>query len=147
MSLLAKLDDIKSAIARTTNRVKAFELTLDGLGAFPNLDRPHVVWVGLGGDIERLSGIQNTLEQHLAGLGFSPENRPFSPHLTLARVRDEASAADKQRLGQAIASTACDTDCSIPVQQVSLIKSQLTPSGPIYTVLFSSPLGNNPEQS
>lgn len=144
---VAKLDDIKSAIARTTNRVKALELTLDGLGAFPNLDRPHVVWVGLGGDIERLSGIQNTLEQHLAGLGFSPENRPFSPHLTLARVRDEASAADKQRLGQAIASTACDSDCSISVKQVSLIKSQLTPSGPVYTVLFSSPLGNNPEPS
>jgi 2'-5' RNA ligase len=137
---VAKLDDIKSAIAQVASGAGAFELTLGGLGAFPNLERPHVIWVGLGGNVERLAGIQRNLKQRLSELGFSPENQPFSPHLTLARVRDEASASDKKRLSQAIASTACETHCDIPVRAISLIKSQLTPSGPVYTVLYSSSL-------
>jgi 2'-5' RNA ligase len=88
-----------------------------------------------------MSKIQKRLEQLLAGLGFNPENRPFSPHLTLARVRDEASASDKKRLGQAISATVCDNKCSIPVHSISLIKSQLTTAGPIYTILSSATLG------
>jgi len=138
---LVKLDDIKRAVAQATVGTEAFEFTLANLGAFPDLERPHVVLVGLGGDIERLLKIQKHLDQLLAGLGFDPENRPFSPHMTLARVRDEASAADKKRLGQAISSTTCDTDRSIEVRAISLIKSQLTSAGPIYTVLFSAALG------
>lgn len=138
---LAKLDNIKSAVTQASAVMDAFELTLSGLGAFPDVERPHVVWVGLKGDVEKMSEIQKRLEQLLTGLGFSPEKRPFSPHLTLARVRDEASTTDKKRLGQAIGSTTCDRDCSIPVQKISLIKSQLTPAGPIYTVLFSAALG------
>lgn len=137
----SKLDDIKSAVAQACAEAGTFELALASLGAFPNLERPHIVWVGLSGDVERLLKIQKRLEQLLAGLGFDPENRPFSPHLTLARVRDEASAADKKRLGQAICSTTCKTDYSIPVRQVSLIKSQLTPAGPVYTILSSAELG------
>ena len=80
---LSKLDDIKSAVSRSVAGMNAFELTLAGLGAFPNLERPHVIWVGLSGDVENLSKIQKRLEQKLAGLGFNLENRPFSPHLTL----------------------------------------------------------------
>jgi len=139
---LSKLDAIKSAVTQACRGFDTFELTLAGLGAFPNLENPRVVWVGLNGNVEELSKIQKYLEHLLAGLGFSPENRPFSPHLTLARVRDEASAADKKRLGQAIGSTACATDCRIQVGSISLIKSQLTPSGPIYTVLSSAVLGH-----
>jgi 2'-5' RNA ligase len=131
----SRLDDIKNAVAQAAVASDILELGLDGLGAFPNLERPHIVWVGLSGNVEKLSKIQKRLEQLLAGLGFSPEIRPFSPHLTLARVRDDASAADKKRLGQVISSTTCKTDCLIPVRQVSLIKSQLTPAGSIYTVL------------
>jgi len=144
---LSRLDDIKNAVVRAADASDTFELALDGLGAFPNLERPHIVWVGLSGNIEKLSKIQKRLEQLLAGLGFSPEIRPFSPHLTLARVRDEASAADKKRLGQAISSTTCKNDCSIPVRQVSLIKSQLTPAGPIYTVISSATLGRQTRAS
>jgi 2'-5' RNA ligase len=138
---MAKLDDIKTAISQACSEFEPFELTMDGLGAFPNLERPHVVWAGLGGDTERLSGLQQQLERLLAGLGFNHENRLFSPHLTLARVRDEASAADKKRLGQAIGSTTCDTSCVIPVRYVHLIKSHLTAIGPVYTMLFSAQLG------
>lgn len=142
---ISRLDAIKIAIAQACRRFDTFELALAGLGAFPNLENPRIVWVGLNGNVEKLSKIQKQLEYLLAGLGFTPENRPFSPHLTLARVRDEASAADKKRLGQAVGSTACEKGCPIPVRQVSLIKSQLTPAGPIYTVLFSAALGDSSE--
>jgi len=143
----SRLDDIKNAVAQAAAASDIFELGLDGLGAFPNLERPHIVWLGLNGNVEKLSKIQKRLEQLLAGLGFSPEIRPFSPHLTLARVRDDASAADKKRLGQVISSTTCKTDCLIPVRQVSLIKSQLTPAGSIYTVLSSATLGRHARAS
>jgi 2'-5' RNA ligase len=139
---LSRLDAIKSAVTQACSGFDTFELALAGLGAFPSLSSPRIVWAGLNGNVEELSKIQKRLEQLLAGLGFVPENRPFSPHLTLARVRDEASAADKKRLGQAIGSTTCGSDCGIHVGSISLIKSQLTPSGPIYTVLSSDLLGH-----
>ena len=138
---LPKLEDIKSAVAQAGLASRPFELALGGLGAFPNLERPHVVWVGLDGDLDRLVKMQKHLEELLAKLGFPPENRPFSPHLTLARVRDEASPADRKKLGQVIGATVRENNCSIPVHSISLIKSQLTPAGPVYTVLFSASLG------
>ena len=139
---ILKIDGIKDALTQVGADFKTFDLSLDGVGAFPNLERPHVVWVGLGGDTGKLSSMQKKLEGLLALLGFNLENRPFSPHLTLARVRDEASPADKKRLGQAIGSTTCRDDCLFSVHEISLIKSYLTPAGPVYTVLFSAPLGS-----
>lgn len=144
---LSRLDDIKSAVAQAAAESDTFELALNRLGAFPNLEHPHIVWVGLSGSIEKLSKIQKRLEQLLVMLGSNSENRPFSPHLTLARVRDEASAADKKRLGQALSSITCKTNCLILVRQVSLIKSQLTPADPIYTVLSSATLGRQTRAS
>jgi RNA 2',3'-cyclic 3'-phosphodiesterase len=138
---LTKIDAIKAAIAQAAAEHRPFQLSLSAPGAFPNLDRPHVVWVGLEGDGEKLLALQKRLEQLLAGLGFPPEARPFSPHLTLARVRDEATPADRKKLGEAILKTRCETDCSISVGSVSLIRSQLTPAGPVYTILFEKQLG------
>ena len=138
--LLSKLGDISVAFQAVAT-FGAFELTLADLGAFPNLERPSVIWVGLDGNTDRLCKIQKSLEELLAGLGFNSETRPFRPHLTLARVRDEATAADKKKLGQAMCSTIRQADCSVPVCAISLVKSQLTSGGPIYTVLSSVPLG------
>ncbi len=135
-----KLYDINSAVARVCEDFDKFDLALAGLGAFPSLDHPHVIWVGLTGDIEPLSRLQKCLEQALAKLGFIAENLPFSPHLTLARVNDEASSVDRKRLGEAVGSTTYQTNCCIPVRKVSLIKSQLTPAGPVYTTLSSATL-------
>jgi 2'-5' RNA ligase len=139
--LLSNLGDIKSVALQVAATFGIFELTLADLGAFPNLERPRVIWVGLDGNTDRLCKIQKSLEELLAGLGFNSETRPFSPHLTLARVRDETTAVDKKKLGQAICSTICKANCSIPVCAISLVKSQLTSGGPIYTVLSSVPLG------
>ena len=136
----SKFDDLKRAVAQTSGGADGFDLTLAELGAFPNLERPRVIWVGIRGDLNRLLALQKNLEQSISALGITPENRPFSPHLTLARVGDEVFAADKKRLGAAAAGTGCGTDCSIPIRSVSLIRSQLTTGGPVYTVLDSTNL-------
>jgi RNA 2',3'-cyclic 3'-phosphodiesterase len=137
----SKIDAIKSAVSQAAGEYSAFQLSLSSPGAFPNLDRPHVVWVGLEGDVAKLLALQKRFEQFLSSLGFPPEARPFSPHLTLARVRDEASPADRKKLGEAIVKSRCERDCAVSVSSVSLIQSKLTPDGPVYTVLFNKQLG------
>ena len=64
-----------------------------------------MVWVGVKGDVDVLTPLQQRLDKGLAGLGFAPENREFSPHLTIGRVRDEAGPAERQALGKLIAAT------------------------------------------
>jgi 2'-5' RNA ligase len=136
----SKLEDIKRAVAQTSGGATGFDLSLGELGAFPNLERPRVIWVGIRGDLNRLLALQKNLEQSISPLGIAPAARPFSPHLTLARIGDEVFAADKKRLGTAAAGTACGTDCRVPIRSVSLIRSQLKPGGPVYTVLDSKDL-------
>jgi 2'-5' RNA ligase len=111
-----------------------------GLGAFPNLKRVQVVWVGLGGELEKLGQLQGILEASLSHLGFAPETRAFKPHLTLARLGNEASPEERQRFGELIAATKFELSCSIRVDALSLMKSQLTREGAIYTKLSSADL-------
>ncbi len=131
---------IKKAMAALSSFYDASELTLEGLGVFPGIYRPRVVWVGLAGDLDKLSKIHKHLEQLLAEAGFPPEPRPFSPHLTLARIRDEASSAERQKLGQVINSITYKPGHKIPVRRINLIESRLAPSGPVYTILSSADL-------
>jgi len=69
----------------------------------------------------------------LACLGFAPESRPFTPHLTLARLRNQASLDEQQKFGQLIANTRFEATYTIKVDAISLIKSQLTREGAIYS--------------
>jgi 2'-5' RNA ligase len=136
----SKIGKIKNALVEVSSAHTAFELRLGELGVFPGINRPRVIWVGLDGNLKRLADIQKQIEQLLSGAGFVPENRPFSSHLTLARVREEASPAEKQKLGQIISSMTFKSGCTIPVRRINLMKSQLTPHGSVYSVLFSADL-------
>lgn len=128
-----KIGEITGAMEEAARGISPFHLEVNGLGAFPNLKRVQVVWVGLGGEISRLSQLQKRIESNLAPLGFTAESRAFTPHLTLARVRDQASPDERQRLGQSIASTGLEKSLDIRVDAVSLMKSQLTREGAIYS--------------
>ncbi len=120
-------------IAAVENR--AFSLEIKSAGAFPTLTRPQVVWIGLAGAIEQLQKLQKDLESRVSPLGFPPENRPFTPHLTLARVRDTATLIERQKLGEKVAQTGSLSGLIISVNSISLMRSQLTPRGAIYTRL------------
>jgi RNA 2',3'-cyclic 3'-phosphodiesterase len=128
---------ILDMMAGTVRGVKPFPVEVQGLGVFPNLSRVRVVWVGLGGEVEKLGLVQQRLEAGLAPLGFAAEDRPFSPHLTLGRVREQASPDERRRLGELIAATAFEGAGCFTVSAVHLMKSQLTHQGAIYSRLGS----------
>jgi 2'-5' RNA ligase len=133
--------DITEAIREASQVASPFRLDILGLGAFPNLRQPRVLWVGIGGEIDRLSSLQQDVDSLLAPLGFAREERPFAPHLTLARIRQGASSSEIKSFSQLVASVNLQTNYSVNVQAVSLMRSQLTPRGAVYTHLAVVELG------
>lgn len=128
---------ITVALEGAVRGITPFHLEAKDLGAFPNLKRVQVVWVGIGGEVDRLSQLQQSIESSLAPLGFVSESRPFTPHLTLARLRDRATPDDRQSLGQLIASAGFEAVYSIDVNSIHLMRSQLTREGAVYSRISS----------
>ena len=129
-----KIKDIVSFMEAASQGIKPFELQITEVGAFPDFRRPRVVWVGLKGDIDKLVAWQQRLDDGLVPLGFAKENRPFTPHLTLARVRETCSPGDRQRLGEAVANLQVQVDDKFTVNALSLMRSQLLPAGAVYSL-------------
>ncbi|GAI55982.1 unnamed protein product, partial [marine sediment metagenome] len=117
--------------------ISPFRLEVKDLGVFPNLRRVQVAWVGISGEVDKLSQLQRHLESNLARLGFAPESRPFTPHLTLARLRNRASLDERQSFGQLIATTRFEAVYTIKVDAINLMRSQLTREGAIYSRISS----------
>jgi len=128
---------ITVALEEAVRGISPFRLEVKGLGVFPSLKRVQVVWVGLTGEVDRLSQLQRRIDSGLASLGFTPESRPFTPHLTLARVRDRATPQERQNLGQLIDSTGFETTGNFNVGSVHLMRSQLTREGAVYSRIGS----------
>lgn len=131
------MNKIMSAIGQGAIGTHPFQIEVGGLGMFPDAQRVRVIWVGLNGDIEKLAGLQKSIGANLEPLGFIPEKRPFTPHLTLGRVRDYCRPVERAAIGQAVAKTAFTARYEITVNSINLMKSQLTRQGPIYTRLAS----------
>ena len=129
---IAQVDSITGAMKTATTDIPSFGLTIRELGVFPNLRRVQVIWVGIEGDIAPLSQLQQRLESNLTPLGFTPESRPFTPHLTLARVRERATNTEKQDLGQLITGARFEEKVSFTGNTLSLMRSRLTPQGAVY---------------
>jgi 2'-5' RNA ligase len=128
-----KITEITKAMEDATRDIPPFQLEVKELGVFPNLKRVQVAWVGLSGETDKLGQLQKGIESNLERLGFAPENRPFTPHLTLARIREQASLDERQRFGQLIADTKAQINYIIKVDSTSLMRSQLTRQGAVYT--------------
>jgi 2'-5' RNA ligase len=116
-----------------------FEITVSGLGGFPSLHRPRSLWFGLEAP-PRLNHLQYKLEAATARLGYATEDKPFSPHLTIGRIREQASSAELQLLNSALQKLQVGQLGSFSVQSVQLFKSDLHPDGPVYTSLFAARL-------
>lgn len=143
-----KVDSIQAALARAAAEVEPFAFGVSGVGCFPDMRRPRVVWLGLHEPGGHLSRLWKAIEAHVAPLGFPTESRPFSPHLTLGRVGRQASTQDARIVGQAVADSAQQMAGSLgdemEVRAVALIKSDLRPEGPIYTRLYEAGLHGRP---
>lgn len=136
-----RLDDIAAALTESVRGIFPFRLGLGGLGVFPNPKRVRVAWVGVSGETDKLRQLQRQVESTLENLGFAAESRPFTPHLTLARLRDRVSADERARFGQLIDATPFEARHAIDVDAINLMRSQLTRQGAVYSRINSIKLG------
>jgi 2'-5' RNA ligase len=131
-----RIEEIGQALERACVGFAPFPLTVGGLGCFPDTSRPRVVWVGVQEESESLARLQEAVEREVAPLGFPTEKRGFSPHLTLGRVKG-ASPGEARRLGELIHGTEIGSLGQMSARAVSLMRSDLHPSGAVYTSLRS----------
>ena len=134
-----RTSEITGAMAEAAEKVPPFNLEVRGLGVFPNIRRAQVAWVGLSGEVEKAVQLQQYLESNLSPLGFAPESRKFTPHLTIARLRNQVPPGERQRFGQMITGTSFEAG-TLRVDAISLMRSQLTRDGAIYSRLSSASL-------
>lgn len=136
------IEPLRAAIEPVASEHRTVQIPLERLGVFPGPQQPRVLWVGAsepwerGGDATRLSGLHDAVERCCHSLGFAPEGRPLSPHLTLARIKEGG-----RQVGQALANSgALDRPLllgTLAVDAIALMKSDLRPTGPVYTRLWA----------
>lgn len=136
-----QINGIVDAMKELSQKFEPFELQVGGIGAFPSLRNPRVLWVGLDGDINRLQALQASLEKKLAGFGFAKESRGFTPHLTLARLQEHVSSDQRRVFSKLIVGKSIWLGRCFVVDAISLMKSQLLPSGAVYTRIAQTRLG------
>jgi len=128
-----KISPVTGAMTTAVNGISPFNLEVSNLGAFPSAKQVQIIWVGVGGETELLRELQQRLDYQLKPLGFNPEKRGFTAHLTLGRLRHQAPADERQKLGQLITTTEFVSTHVIEVKAINLMKSQLTREGAIYS--------------
>jgi len=130
-----RVTEITEAVQKAAQGISPFLLEISGLGAFPSLKQVRVFWVGITGEVDKLSKLQQDIDSALTVLGFAREERPFTPHLTLARIREGTSPPQRRSFGELVGSTAFEDKYPVQVRAVRLMRSQLTPAGAVYTCL------------
>ena len=140
------IDPLQTALEQAIGNRAAVNVPLERLGAFPRPHSPRVLWVGppehweKGAEAKRIAEIHDAIEQACEGLGFLRETKPFSPHLTLARIK-----AGERQAGAALAKGGVlDSPLSVgtlAMESVVLMKSELKPTGSIYTKLWEVKIG------
>jgi len=129
---------VEAALAAAAAAGRPLALEVKGAGAFPSARRARVVWLGLGGDAGTLAALAAEVGRRLAPLGYAPEERPFSPHLTLGRARDGRGAPG---LAGALAAVSTADGVAWRAAELVLFESHLSPKGPRYEAAARLPLG------
>lgn len=136
----ARVDAIRDALARAADGAAPFSLRPEGVGSFGGRRNLRVVWAGVGGDRDALGALEARVQSSIAVLGFPPEQRPFNPHLTLGRVRDDAPQEARGILHDALARFDAPPFAPFDVAHVSLMRSTLAPGGAVYDAIATFPL-------
>jgi 2'-5' RNA ligase len=134
------VERVRQAMQGAVKGIAPFRLQIGETGVFPSPGRPRVVWVGLKGDVKELAKLQQSIESSLVPLGFPPEKRGYTPHLTLGRVRERASPLEQEGLGKLVLETFCRETSAFTVYTVNLMRSQLTPAVALYSLIGYIPL-------
>jgi 2'-5' RNA ligase len=132
-----QIDRLRDALAPPLDLLP-FTLRVEGLGAFPDRGAPRVIWAGLTAGREAVLQLEGAITNRLEPIGIAPEDRPYSPHLTLARVREP----DGLRSAPLVEGMANERLGTTEVSAVTLFESRLSPKGPTYVPLQRTVLGS-----
>lgn len=144
-----QIETVRSDLAQIAAASAPLKLALGRLGCFPNFRRPNIVWLDFEGDLAPLKALQRACEAAARSAGFAPEERPFTPHLTVGRAQRSATDTQLQCCGEqfrTLSGVAARPDIAqtFSVDQVILMQSDLRPEGPTYSALGSYRLGIMP---
>lgn len=128
---------IQAIIDRQARTVAPIQIEFSEFGLFPNAQKPLVLWVGVKVPAE-LQALQQGIEANLAEIGYPAEERGFTPHLTLARVRREHKLANLKRIGDVMASVRLEPSAAGVIDAVTLFRSDLKPGGSVYNPISRS---------
>ena len=135
----ANMEVLTQMIRAEADSFNCFDIHLTGIGSFPNPKRPRVIYIGIQAPAE-LEAFQRQLESATRRLGYNSEERAFAPHLTIGRVRQNIPPDDQQKIRVALEESKIDSPRTARINSVHLYKSDLKPTGPVYTKLFSAHL-------
>jgi len=135
----AEVVSVSQAVESSTNAVPPFSMRIDNVGCFPTRGKVRIVWVGIEENSGAMARLAAKTESEIVAAGFPPESRPYRPHVTIGRVKDDRSGGDLRRV---IGSCAFD-GVEQTVDRVVVMASQLSPGGPTYLVVSTHPLGGN----
>ncbi|MFZ0611248.1 MAG: RNA 2',3'-cyclic phosphodiesterase [Desulfobacterales bacterium] len=133
----SRVENIAAVLAEAAHGFSPLLLAAKGVGVFPSPERARVIWVGVAGHLPELMALQSLLAKRLAAIGFPQEGRPFTGHLTLGRVKKKIAAS---RVRAALDAGRDFSSDSFMVDRVVLFKSELRPTGAVYTELHQAPL-------
>ncbi len=128
---LAQLNQIQMCFEGI--KIDPFEVEVAGVGAFPNKLHPRIVWIGVTNNASKILNLKNKIDSSLIELGYKPEKRKYTPHATIARVRQ---VNDTKRLANNLESLANEVIGTMTITKIKMMKSTLTPSGPNYETLW-----------
>ena len=135
-----RLDAVSEATRAAASGRRAFDLSFSGAGRFPASGRARVVWLGIGAGSDALAALAGSVATELRDRQIFFDDRPFAPHLTLARVRDEASGAEARTIAAAVDAIAVP-DLRARVDRIALVESVLSSKGPRYADRLEVALG------
>ncbi len=130
-----QVEPIRHTLAKIGVRHRFFTLRVNALGAFPDIRSPRVIWAGMDTGAKDLAALAADIEKEISPLGFPAEERPFSGHITLGRVRGNRNRSRLTALLETIKDQPQQTQLVFPVDSLILYKSTLAPAGPLYQAL------------
>lgn len=137
------VERVLEAMSAVVSQFSPFELAISKLGVFPNPRRPRVLWSGVHGEIETLAALQSAIDGALGELGLRQEQRAFSPHLTLGRVRRDVADRQLQRIGQVTEGVKLSVAPSWTADSVNLMRTELDPTGSRHYLVGSASIGGS----
>ncbi|MFX1482020.1 MAG: RNA 2',3'-cyclic phosphodiesterase [Promethearchaeota archaeon] len=128
---ILRVNQIKAQLEQMS--IDPFEITIEGVGTFPNIRRPRVVWIGVTHNEHQVQDLKEKIDSLLEDVGYQPERKKYTPHATIARVR---YVKDMRKMASCLEMIADELVGSMTVAKIKMMKSTLTPQGPIYDTLW-----------